>query len=283
MRNSLERTVATADQRLVVVAPGQGPIPDFFENVPSDDAMRDELVSAIQRLRGAVYLRDGAISNDDLTSDGRHVTREDERAWHLLVLDGHEIAACVWYLQHDNVESIEDLRVRNCPLAGDDGWRQTLRKAVERELTRARCARLHYAELGGWAVAPSRRNTGEGLILALAAYSLGRAFGGALGLTTATVRHASSTILRRLGGASLEADGVAVPPYYDPRYRCEMELLRFDSRSPNPRYDRAIDVLRRQLARVPVVCCGVQDARPLQANAAALVWQPAAATGGAAA
>jgi len=244
--------------------------------------MREDLVGAIQRLRGSVYLQDGAIESGQLRSDGRHVTPEDDRAWHLLVLDGSRIAACVWYLQHDDVQSIEDLRVRNCPLAGDDGWRQTVRRAVERELACARREGLHYAELGGWAVAPRHRNTGEGLVLALAAYSLGRAFGGALGLTTATVRHASSTILRRLGGASLEAGGTAVPPYYDARYGCEMELLRFDSRYPNPKYDCVIDVLKHQLATVPVVAC-VEEASPVRSTSPAFEWRPVTATGGAAA
>jgi hypothetical protein len=283
MPHMLVRTVAQADQRLVVVAPRGASVPGFFRNGPSDDAMRDDLVGAIQRLRGSVYLEDGAIDAAQLTPDGRHRTAEDDRAWHLLVLHGNRIAACVWYLQHEDVQSIEDLRVRDCPMAGDDSWRQTLRRAVERELSRARRERLHYSELGGWAVAPSRRNTGEGLVLALAAYSLGRAFGGALGLTTATVRHASSTILRRLGGASLEADGTVVPSYYDSRYRCEMELLRFDSRYPNPKYDGIVELLKRQLATVPVVACSVEDARPVHSTARALEWLPVDATGGAAA
>ena len=112
---------------------------------------------------------------------------------------------------------------------------------------------MRYAEVGGWAVARESRCTSEGLLLALGAYSLGRALGGALGLTTATVRHSSSTILRRLGGGHLEAGGTAVPSYYDPRYRCEMELLRFDSRRPNAKYAGLIDTLAGKLTNVLVV------------------------------
>ncbi len=97
------------------------------------------------------------------------------------------------------------------------------------------------------------RCTSEGLVLALAAYSLGRIAGGALGLTTATVRHASSTILRRLGGSHLEAHGETVPPYFDARYNCEMELLRFDSRRPSAKYAPLIEQLKDKLATVPVI------------------------------
>ena len=77
--------------------------------------------------------------------------------------------------------------------------------------------------------------------------------GGALGLTTATVRHCSSTILRRIGGRRLEVDGMVVPPYYDPRYKCEMELLRFDSRRPSAKYADMIDRLGEKLASVHVI------------------------------
>jgi hypothetical protein len=89
-------------------------------------------------------------------------------------------------------------------------------------------------------------------MLALAGYSLGRIRGGCLGITTATVRHCSSSILRRLGGATLEADGVTVPRYYDPRYRCDMEVLRFDSRNPNTKYLHLIELLREKLANALV-------------------------------
>jgi hypothetical protein len=91
------------------------------------------------------------------------------------------------------------------------------------------------------------------LLLALAAYSLGRRLGGALGITTATVRHSSSTILRRLGGSHLEAGGTIVPSYFDPKYNCEMELLRFDSRKPNAKYTGLIELLRDRLTNVSVI------------------------------
>jgi hypothetical protein len=81
--------------------------------------------------------------------------------------------------------------------------------------------------------------------------------GGALGLTTATVRHSSSTILRRLGGSLLEFGGSIVPPYYDPKYQCEMELLRFDSRKPSAKYGGLIELLGGRLQNVSVVATDV--------------------------
>jgi len=90
------------------------------------------------------------------------------------------------------------------------------------------------------------------LVLALAAYGLSRKLGGALGITTANVTHASSSILRRLGGAYLEFNGITLPAYFDARYNTMIELLRFDSRKPSAKYLGLIELLRGKLSGVPV-------------------------------
>jgi hypothetical protein len=176
--------------------------------------------------------------------------------------------------------TFDDLRVRGCPLT-ETATRRFLKEAVRAELRRARSHRLRFIELGGWAVADDARHTGEGLLLALAAFSMGRAMGGALGMTTATVRHASAAILRRLGGSSLQSTRGEIPTYYDPRYDCEMEILRFDSRSPSPKYAAVIEFLKDRLATVPVVAAG-QDVA-VEAADCVQEWLPISATGGAAA
>jgi len=254
----LERNVASVNDRLVLLAPPDREIPSSFENVRRDSNKHQHLVKEMQRLRGSIYLQDGAVQRDQLSTDGLHRTPEDDRSWHLLMLNkDRQVSSCAWYMEHDETAAFEKLRVRNCPLARLEEWRDKLWLAVESELARARRHCLRYAEVGGWAVAKESRCTSEGLLLALAAYSLGRTLGGALGLTTATVRHSSSTILRRLGGSSLEVDGAAVPSYYDPKYRCEMELLRFDSRRPNAKYCGLIELLRAQLTNVAVIATGL--------------------------
>jgi hypothetical protein len=264
MLKLLERNIATIDERLVLLAPPQAVVPSIFENVAIDCSRHRRLLRELQRLRGSIYLRDGAVDSKQLSPDGLHQTPEDDRSWHLVMFNRHRrISACAWYLQHDEAVQADDLRVRTCPLAGADGWRSGFRKAVELEIANARRSGLHLTEVGGWAVAKESRRTSEGLVLALAGFSLGRICGGTLGITTATVRHCSSTILRRLGGSPLEVDGTAVPAYYDPKYKCMMELLRFDSRRPNAKYVGLVERLREMLPHVPVI-----------ANRAAAVPQP---------
>jgi hypothetical protein len=249
----LERTVASLDQRLILLAP-TADVPEFFKNVEHDASSHRRLVREMQRLRGKVYLDDGALARTQLTVDGLHETAEDQKSWHLLMVDNlRRVTGCAWYLEHPSSVEVDDLRVRHTPLARSAEWRGKLWKGVQSELRRARREQVRYAEVGGWAVSEQSRCTSEGLVLALAGYSLGRICGDCLGITTATVRHCSSSILRRIGGAPLAADGAPVPSYYDPRYGCEMEILRFDSRRPNPKFNSLIERLREKMASVSIL------------------------------
>jgi hypothetical protein len=258
----LERNIEAADRRLVLLAPAGAVVPDFFRNRETDADRHRTFVLQMQQLRGSIYLRDGAVERRRLAPDGTHRTPEDAKSWHLLMLNtDRRVSACAWYLPHEASVSMESLRVRNCPLAHTEGVRDNLRNAVESEIASARRDGIGYAEVGGWAVEKER--TAEGLVLALAGYSLARVHGGTLGITTATVRHCSSTILRRLGGSSLQAaDGVDIPTYYDPTYRCAMELLRFDSRRPNPHYAPLIERLQHKLAEVLVIATPASASSP---------------------
>lgn len=253
MGSFLDRRIDAVDQRLVLLAPPSARIPSQFQRVTVDARRHQRHVRELQRLRGGIYLNDGAVRRDQLSWDGRHQTPEDLTSWHLLMFrEQRHLSSCAWYLKHDDA-SFEQLRVRNCPLHETESYRAKVTSAVDSELARARREGMAYAELGGWAISCSSRCSDEAIIVALATFSLSRILGGALGMTTATVRHSSATILKRLGGAPLECDGVPLPSYFDARYGCEMELLRFDSRRPNPRYEAQVEHLEHKLANVSVI------------------------------
>jgi hypothetical protein len=264
MLKTLERNLSSVEQRIVLVAPSEESVSDFFDNVHVNAERHSALIGEIQRFRGGIYLQDGAVQRHELTADGRHETPEDDKAWHMLLVNKQKLSACALYHEHHNSIEPEDLRVRQCPLATQPEWAPTLWKAVRGEIARARRERLEYVELGGWAVSPETRRTSGPLTMALAVYGFSRRHGGALGMTTATFRHCSAVILQRLGGSRFEVDGTALPPYYDPRYGCMMEMLRFDSRQPNAKYVELIDQLRDKLSQVQVI---TRPARTFAASA----------------
>ena len=244
--------------RLVLLAPPKARIPASFAAVQTSVHDHEHLLLGAQRLRARVYVEDGAIHPSQVSRDGRHVHPGDEDAWHLLSLNAYgEVCGCSRYIAHSNRVHFSRLGVRNAALARTE-WSLALRSAVEAEVAQARGRGLAYVEVGGWALDASMRRTAEAVRIALATYSLARILGGCIGITTATRRHCSSAILRKIGGRPLRIKQVELPPYYDPQYDCEMELLRFDSEEPNPRFEPWIEDLRSHLTGAIVVRSNTQ-------------------------
>jgi hypothetical protein len=162
------------------------------------------------------------------------------------------------------------LGVRQSALAKCEQWGDKLRSAIEQDLQLARRRDFAYVEMGGWALREDVRCSTEALRIALGAYALARNLGGAISVTTATVRHCSSSILRRIGGQPLALGRNELPAYHDARYKCEMSILRFDSDQPNPRYAAWIEQIREELLSAPVICRTAQpfiwDNEPIHAS-----------------
>jgi hypothetical protein len=245
-----------ASGRLVVLAPADCEVPDSFVQVEENLERHEMLLAEMQALRGARYLRDGAITPLQLSADGRHRVVADEKSWHLLAVNSAgSVCGGARCRKTSNRIEFSDLAISVSSLAQSDLWGIKLRAAVESDLELARRKDVAYMEFGGWAVAEESCCTTEALRIALGVYSLSRSLGGCVGITAATRRHHSSSILRRIGGRPLTADGVELPPYYDPQYACEMEMLRFESEFPNPRYEFWIEEIRAHLLTSPVVRC----------------------------
>ena len=169
-------------------------------------------------------------------------------------MEGDQVVGCARLQMHAPAVHFSALALAQSAQANHPEWGPLLRRAVTTELQRAEAKQLRFIEAGGWALAPELRFTTEALQLALGSYAIGELLGGSLGVTTATVRHRSSSILRRLGGGSLMCESQVIPPYYDLTYCCEMEVLKFDSRHPNPKYQDMVDQIKAQLPGARVYC-----------------------------
>ncbi len=246
-------------RQYVLLAPSQGAAPEF-EQASVDPSRHHHLLAEAQRLRGRIYVQDGAIHRAELSADDRHIQAADERAWHLLTVDTTgSLVACIRYFAHEPDVKFSELSIAASSITRSAELGTRVRAAVETELDYARQRGVRYVELGGWAVSESLRCTTEAVRTLLTVYALSQVRGGAVGLTSATARHHSSSILRRIGGKPLKANGVEVSSYYDDYYACEMELLSFDSEFPNDRYASWIRDCRKVLPRIPVVLAAPTD------------------------
>jgi hypothetical protein len=239
----------------LLLAPPKALLSRFRGQVRTIPESHAGLMAQMQRLRGRVYLKDGAIRTSDLTPDGRFISPVDRESWHLLTVDCDErVIGCARLLAHSRSTQFSRLTVSHSAIAKAPEWAAKVSQSIEAEMERARQLNFLWLEMGGWALSDELRGTTEALLYALSTYAWSQLMGGALGISTATERNGSASILRRLGGKCLDCDGEALPPYYDENYQCQMELLRFDSRMPNPKYKSTVENLRAQMAFVPVVC-----------------------------
>ena len=266
----------TPYRRFVLLAPFCSRVPVSFRRTETNWTRYWSLLHEMQRLRGKIYLQDGAIKESALL-DGRHPSAVDESSWHLLLLDGqNRICGCARFHEHHQPAVLSELNVARCALAGDPKFAGTLAGALKEELTFAADLDLPYVELGGWAFAEEIRGTTEALRAALATYAFWQMLGGAICVSTVTQRHCAASILRRVGGRSLIHQGNQLAPYYEPQYDCKMEILRFYSWAPNPRYAVWIEQMKTELTGIQIIArdrrhqdwsCGYKSASPLMTRA----------------
>lgn len=243
------------NRRLVLLAPSESAVPRAFTRAGVEEGNYRKILSQAQRLRGAVYVEDGAIKSHQLTEDDRYVVPSDERSWHLVTLDERgTVTGCARYCLHSSRVTYSQLGVSDSALAASPQWGHLFRSAICNEIELARASRVGFAELGGWALHRDYRCTTEALRIALGTYSLASLLGEAIGVSTATVRNCSASILQRLGGHPLGVAGITFPAYNDPQYNCEMEILRFDSKRPAERFAHWIADIRHQMLDIPVIC-----------------------------
>jgi hypothetical protein len=227
----------------------------YLNRFAVDSKKHAALLASAQKLRGRAYVEMGALHESQLTSDGRQVSEVDDRSWHLLTLDGRgQVMACMRYLAHPINVSFHELTIAGSALAKSEKWGCHLRDAVAGEIDRAKHLGYSFVELGGWAIAEALRCTSEALRMVVSAYALAQLSGGALGITTASLKSCSASILRRIGGREMALDGLELPSYCDAQYKStEVEVLRFDSSSLNTRYQRWLEDSMAHLKDVPVI------------------------------
>jgi hypothetical protein len=250
----------------VLLAPGQGAKPSIGRIVNNAE-QHGHLLADTQKLRAAIYLGDGAIKEDQVHASGRYIEPSDDISWHLLTVDQRgRVTAGIRYLAHRPNTSYFELDIAGAMSHLPSSFTQQVQRSVEAELAKAESIGFKYVELGAWVVGPDLRCSTVAIRMIMMIYALSQSLGGAIALSTATTRHSSAAILRRTGGKPLALAGFEVPPYYDSHYDCEMEILCFDSRFPNPRFSGWISEFREALSQVPVIAPSSVD----QANSSLL-------------
>src|SRR5262245_14783450 len=138
--------------RTILLAPPIARLTEIFQSVKVDRLQHAWFLAEVQRLRGRVYLHDGAIEERQLLSDGRYGNPHDTASWQLLRTNSiGRVSGCVRYRPADEA-SFNHLDIARSALAKCEKWGMRLRQAVEAKKADAQRRELSYAEVGGWAL-----------------------------------------------------------------------------------------------------------------------------------
>ncbi len=231
-----------------IVAPQSLALPRCFSRVSSARGEHEKLVRAIQQLRGDVY-REYAPIAATLTPDGRHCQSIDAESWHIVLQDGNnELVGCARY--RPILGGFSQLGASRSALARSQQYRHLLSKTIEEQIAIAKSQNIQYGEAGAWALRPEIRCSTAALNIVLTTYALATRLGGGIGITTATTRHNSASILRRLGGSNF----AGLPAYYDPEYGTTIEMIQFDQNHLSQQYRNKMRKIALELEDVEIVC-----------------------------
>lgn len=215
---------------VVLAPPRRAPGVDAWSEVVQSHNEHTRLLHEAQRLRGSIYAAEGAIDRSQLTRSGRHEEAEDYDAWHVLTLDAHgEVSGCMRSLQYPATVTLDEMTtLRGCRLAKAPETAMTFRLAFEALTATARRHGRPIGVPGGWAVRDDSRGGTHSFKLVFGIFAIGLAVDFSLALLTATTRHRSASMLRRLGAQPLAYNDKEVSRYFEPHYGCDMELLVID-------------------------------------------------------
>ncbi len=231
-----------------ILAPKLEPTQKTKLKATVDHKTHAKLLFNLQVLRGNA-LREYYPLAEGLEADGRHHQASDAESWHVLLEDeGGRVRGCARYRPVNG--GFSQLGARDSALAKSMRFGSTLRRAVENHIRRAHAANMQYGEAGGWVLCPEVRCSTAAINIALMTFALAAHLGGGMGITTATTRHHSASMLRRLGGHRL----AGLPAYYDPKYGCIIEILGFDMKSLATQFMRKLEALRACLESIQVIC-----------------------------
>jgi hypothetical protein len=246
-----------AGVNLCLIASDTRQVPGSFSNVQENNRLHATLLREVQRLRGRVYVRDGAIPPSSLDSQGRHVSPHDNTAWHIVLREesGRVLGSIrvTLYCHADGPIPLDSLHVarllERCPASSRPDYLVALTDFIGKSRQAMPC----FFEAAGLVVAPEVRSPSVTPVIMASICSLSLAFGGAWGTGAATNRHNTAAMWKRYGGFPLPYGAGTLRPYYDDYHGCEMEILGFSTDRLHPVLAPTVSDIETALRSIPVI------------------------------
>lgn len=216
----------------------------------------DARLARIRRLRGKVFLADGAVTQEHLDESGSYHTSLDHRAWHIYLAgnDG-EVPACCTLMLHRNVVEVQELRISELLCHIQDDRRGLYESAIQSLIREAARLNVGFGEAAAWAIDQKFRNHCASMMMIIASWPLYQTLGNAIIIGAPTSRHHTSSIEKRMGGFPLALQGSPLGPFHDAPHGCDMEFVWFDSQRPLSRFAQIISEMRSHFEKLQTCPC----------------------------
>jgi hypothetical protein len=226
--------------RTVVLASDGAYVPTECTNVAQNDSTYAGYVERIRSFRERIWQADGAIPQNGQDPHMDHFASFDEVGCHAILMNGaDELVGCARYLMWDLRSGnfrLEQLALFPFLTRMASEQRALFVSAIQYflddSLARSPVSYRRLMESGGWAVDRREENRYAAPLLVAIGFALGLSNLCLVGLSAATVRHRSNSILKRLGMFELRYRSQALPTFFDPYHGCDMEILG-SCRSPS--------------------------------------------------
>jgi hypothetical protein len=222
-----------------------------------------ELRKDIQKLRGRVYIQDGAISADELDEAGRHLFCGENTRWYVAVVEmnsGTLLAANGYSAHFQPAKALHGTHVRHILERAPVEQAQALIREYESVVKNCLQLGHGFGEGAGWIASPGIQALNSGILAALAGPALFNCIGVRVSMCVATQRHSANAILKRIGMRPLLGD-VTSSVFDDPTYGCRMEALAFTQENLTNGFHRVVihigRVLEEQIASFSDEVCGI--------------------------
>ncbi len=210
--------------------------PDAF-SMTRDSDLRYDFMFELFKMRGSVYLQDGAISEENLDKFGKYVSPHDKYSWQVLLLDSSKkphggLRIRFWdfenirahFMQTHAKELIDRMDCDNQKV-----YQESIIRFLDEEMRTK-----FFGEVAGLVITDYEKNSPAALLLVAFCFAFGEFVGGFNALVSATERHYSNRIMRKIGGHRIPHKETKeyLNTFFDSKYNCNMEYIVFESACP---------------------------------------------------
>jgi hypothetical protein len=219
-----------------------------------DPALAQAVIQAVRRARVVSYIERGILPPRALRAMHDHEDPRDDHCIHLVVHHRNCLLGAIRCQFHRKVPKAGDPDPLFREMMARSGFPEDLILQVISRMETGVDLSPFYLETSGWLSNPDMgKHSSLGTILPAAVWGLGAVFGEFQGIATLRASNKAAALLARLGGESLQLNGVEIK-FEDSFYRGPVQLMVMHSLRYHHKIDRIVKIYAHEIANRGIIC-----------------------------